>query len=290
MKALVFIEYKDASPIGASLELVSAAAELGAEATAVCVAEKEGYLLEDLVAAALTEKGKDYDVILLAATTLGKLVTPRVAARLGGGSVNDAIALSADGGQVVAIRPVYGGSAQESIRVLASPAVISVRGGSFAAPESAPAIEALEASTDGIQTKIVEVIAEEGETVNLEDASIIVSGGRGMGTEEDFALCKEMADILGGVVGATRPAIESGWINRMHQVGQSGKIVNPDLYIACGVSGAMQHLSGMIGSKYIVAINKDEDAAIFSVADVGIVGDVKTIMPLMTEEFKKRKS
>ena len=124
--------------------------------------------------------------------------------------------------------------------------------------------------------------------MNLEEAKVIVAGGRGMGSEEGFGLCKDLADILGGVVGATRPAIENGWINRTHQVGQSGKIVNPDLYIACGISGATQHVSGMTGSKYIVAINKDEDAPIFSVADVGIVGDAKQILPLFIEAIKNK--
>ena len=290
MKALLFIEKKDGSPIGASLELFSAAAALGAEATAVSVALREDALDEDVVADALTEKGKEgYDVILLAASTLGKLVAPRVAARLGGGSINDATGLAPDGDKITVTRPVFGGTALENMQVQASPAVISVRGGTFEAPEAAPEIAELSSAAES-RVKVVEVIPEAGETVNLEGASIIVSGGRGMATPEDFELCKQLADALGGVVGATRPAIEAGWIGRTHQVGQSGKIVAPNLYVACGVSGATQHLSGMVGSKYIVAINKDPDAPIFSVADVGIVGDVKAIMPLMIEEVKKRKA
>jgi len=127
------------------------------------------------------------------------------------------------------------------------------------------------------------------ETVNLEEADVIVSGGRGMGSKENFALVQELADVCGGVVGATRPAIEEEWIGRSHQVGQSGKIVAPKLYIACGISGATQHVSGMVGSGYIIAINKDEDAAIFDVADVGIVGDVMKVLPLLIEEIKKIK-
>ena len=288
MKALVFFEMKDGSPAGASLELITAAAAIGAEAAAVCVAETDGVLYEDTVTDAIAKKAEGFDVILFAATQLGKLVTPRIAARLGGASVNDAVALKAEDGKIIATRPVFGGTALENLQIQASPAVISVRGGSYPAPEAAPEAEALEGAAD-VCTKITDVIAEAGEAVNLEDASIIVSGGRGMGTVEDFGLCAELADALGGVVGATRPAIESGWIPRTHQVGQSGKIVAPDLYIACGVSGATQHLSGMVGSKYIVAINKDADAPIFSVADIGIVGDVKQILPLMIEEVKKRK-
>ena len=287
MKALVFFEMKDGSPAGASLELISAAAAIGAEATAVCVAEADGVIYEDTVTDAITKKADGFDVILFAATQIGKLVTPCIAARLGGASVNDAIGLKVEDGKIIVTRPVFGGTALENLQIQASPAVISVRGGSFAAPETAPEAEALDNATES-KTKITEVIAEAGEAVNLEDATIIVAGGRGMGSEEDFGLCKELADALGGVVGATRPAIESGWIPRSHQVGQSGKIVTPDLYIAAGVSGATQHLSGMIGSKYIVAINKDADAAIFSVADIGIVGDAKKILPLMIEEVKKR--
>ena len=140
-----------------------------------------------------------------------------------------------------------------------------------------------------ILSKIVDIIKEVAETVNLEEADVIVSGGRGMGSKENFQLVQELADICGGVVGATRPAIEDEWVPRSHQVGQSGKIVAPKLYIACGISGATQHISGMIGSGYIVAINKDEDAPIFDVADVGIVGDATKVIPLLIEEIKKLK-
>ncbi len=291
MKALLYFELKDGSPVGASRELVSAAEALGAEAVVVSVKNGGDAIEEDVVTETLTKKAEETgaDVVLLAATTIGKLTAPRIAARLGGGSVNDAIAVKAEDGAIVVTRPVFGGTAQENLKIQACPAVISIRGGSYPAPETAPEAEVLDGCAD-VRTKIVEVIEEAGETVNLEDANVIVAGGRGMGTEEDFKLCGELADLLGGVVGATRPVIESGWIGRTHQVGQSGKIVNPDLYIACGVSGATQHLSGMVGSKYIIAINKDEDAPIFSVADVGIVGDVKQILPLFIEEVKKKKA
>ena len=290
MKALVYIEKKDGSPIGTSLELMTAANALGADITAVSADIPAECIDEDIVTSAVVKEARDgdYDVVLFSATTLGKIVTPRVAARLQAGSVNDAISIAADGDGICVIRPVYGGTAQQKIGI-AGKAVLSVRGGSYPAPEAAPEIKEIAApDADEMRIKILEAIAEAGEAVNLEDANIIVSGGRGMGSEEEFALCGELADLLGGVVGATRPAIENGWINRTHQVGQSGKIVAPDLYIACGVSGATQHVSGMSGSKYIIAINKDEEAPIFDVADIGIVGDVKKILPLMIEEFKKR--
>ena len=155
--------------------------------------------------------------------------------------------------------------------------------------ETVPDIEELSSDAE-LRAKVVELIAEAGEAVNLEDAKVIVTGGRGIGSEENLGLCKELAEVLGGAVGGTRPVIENGWLPRVQQVGQSGKIVAPELYIACGVSGATQHISGMSGSKYIIAINKDEEAPIFSIADLGIVGDVKKILPLMIEEFRKKKA
>ena len=146
------------------------------------------------------------------------------------------------------------------------------------------------AADKNLFTKIAEIVQEISETVNLEEAEVIVAGGRGMGSKENFGLVKQLAEVCGGVVGATRPATEDEWIPRSHQVGQSGKIVAPKLYIACGISGATQHVSGIMGSNYIVAINKDEDAPIFEVADVGIVGNVMDIIPIMIEEIKKIKS
>ena len=173
------------------------------------------------------------------------------------------------------------------------PHIATVRSGSFAKnlDESRSGEVADEDVTaEDVRTKVVETVKEIAESVNLEEAQVIVSGGRGMGSKDNFALVEQLAEVLGGVVGATRPAIEEGWVSRAHQVGQSGKIVAPKLYIACGISGATQHVSGMIGSGYIVAINKDEDASIFDVADVGIVGDVTKVLPVMIEEMKKRKA
>ena len=274
MKALIYIETKDGSPIGASLELFAAAAAVDAQADGLLVgqgldaaaeqaaagakiytmtgpAEAEEEYLTEAISKAAKEAG--YDLVLLAATSLGKVIAPRIAARLQAGSVNDAIALSFADGHIEAARPVFGGTAREVLAIAADKAVISVRGGSYAIPEEVGSQAQvfpldLTVDQDSLKTKILEVIEEASEVVNLEEAKVIVAGGRGMGSEEGFGLCKDLADILGGVVGATRPAIENGWINRTHQVGQSGKIVNPDLYIACGISGATQHVSGMTGS------------------------------------------
>ena len=149
--------------------------------------------------------------------------------------------------------------------------------------------KAITVADDQIKLRIKETVKEIAESVNLEEAEVIVAGGRGMGSKENFDKLQELADILGGVVGCTRPAMESGWISRAHQVGQSGKIVAPKVYFAFGISGATQHVSGMIGSGYIVAVNKDEDAPIFDVADVGIVGGAMDVLDIMIEEFKKNK-
>ena len=140
-----------------------------------------------------------------------------------------------------------------------------------------------------IRAKVVDVVKEISETVNLEEADVIVAGGRGVGSAENFAILKELADALGGVIGATRAPIEAGWISRAYQIGQSGKSVAPKLYIACGISGATQHVAGITGADYIVAINKDEDASIFDIANVGIVGNLLEVVPVLTAEVKKLK-
>ena len=299
MKFLVYIETKEGMPTGASLELISAAASVQAEADAVLIGTgldeaaaataKAGVAsvivingpeapTEDYITHALVQQAKagDYAAVLLSATPVGKVVTPRIATLLDTGSVTDVLSIAADGDALIFTRPAFGGTILEDRKVKGAVAVANVRGGSYEKPAetaAAPiAASDITVSDDALRSKIVDLIAEAGEAVNLEDAQVIVSGGRGMGSKEDFALIEELADVLGGVVGATRPVIEEGWIGRQHQVGQSG---------------ATQHVSGMSSSKYVVAINKDEDAPIFEVADVGIVGDAKKILPIFIEEVKK---
>lgn len=320
MKVLTYIETKNGMPSGAALELLTAAKQAGADAAAVlagasddaaasaadyasevfvldgAVLDPNGTPTADYLTSALAQLTDETgaDGVLFSATPFGRIAAARLAARLDGGCVTDVVALNTENGALTFTRPSYGGTILEQQTVVAKKVVATIRGGSFDAPESGAngtvTHKAIAVADADLKAKITDFIAEAGEVVNLEDADVIVSGGRGMGSEEGFQLVSDLAEALGGVVGATRPAIESGWIGRTHQVGQSGKIVAPKLYIACGISGAMQHASGMMDSGYIVAINKDEDAPIFQIADVGIVGDVHKIIPLMIEAIKARKA
>ena len=307
---MVYAQSADGAPVGAALETVSKAAELAkangeeviavvfgkdtdtktvitAGASKVLVAGEEGLPAEEK-AQILVKLAEKYQpkAVYMAGTPEGKMI-----AVFESGCVTDVTGITADG---VYTSLSYNGNVLNDMKMGENlPHVATVRSGSFAKnlDESRTGeVIAEDASADTVRTKVVETVKEIAETVNLEEAQIIVSGGRGMGSKENFALVEELAEVMGGVVGATRPAIEEGWVSRAHQVGQSGKIVAPKLYIACGISGATQHVSGMIGSGYIVAINKDEDASIFDVADAGIVGDVTKILPVMIEEMKKRKA
>jgi electron transfer flavoprotein alpha subunit len=244
-------------------------------------------LLEALI------REKTPDAVLFSATQAGKDYAPRLAQRLGGGCVTDAMTLSAEGNALLATRPAYGGTVYEQMKVIGPVKFATVRSGCFVRPEAGEPnpVETVPLSAPGgaVKAKVVETVTEITEAIDLEGAEVIVAGGLGMGSAEGFHLVEELAALLGGVVGASRPAIEGGWVSRAHQIGQSGKTVAPRLYIACGISGAMQHISGAMGSKYIVAVNKDPDASIFKVADVGIVGDALTILPLMMDEIRARK-
>jgi electron transfer flavoprotein alpha subunit len=234
-------------------------------------------------------------VILVAASAQGKDLTPALAARLGVGSVSDAVDLAVEGGKVVAKRPIYAGKAYTMVECASDPQVISIRPNSFIATEVAGAgtVEnvsvALDASKIKAAVKSLEVAASK--EPDQTEAEIIVSGGRGMKGPDEFNILKDLAKALGptATVGASRAAVDAGWIGHSYQVGQTGKTVSPNLYIACGISGAIQHLAGMGTSKVIVAINKDSEAPIFSKADFGVVDDLFRVVPALTCEVKRIK-
>ncbi|MFQ5419631.1 MAG: electron transfer flavoprotein subunit alpha/FixB family protein [Anaerolineae bacterium] len=231
-------------------------------------------------------------VILAGASTRGRDLTAWVAADLDAGLVADGIAVEVDGETVKVTRPVYAGKLMSTVFVTEGTQVISLRSRAFPQAEStgntglADWVDVAVAEDD-IPTKVVDFSGKEG-TVSLTDAGIIVSGGRGVGGPEGFAPVKELADTLGAAMGASRAAVDAGWIPYEHQVGQTGKTVSPDLYIASGISGAIQHQAGMRTSKIIVAINKDPEAPIFKLAHYGIVGDLFKVLPALTAEFKQR--
>ena len=248
------------------------------------------YALKELV-----EKYKPA-AFLFGATSNGRELAPRLAARLETGCVADCTGIEAgSGGAIAWTRPVYSGRYLSTVETPeARPQIGTIRPGIFkrGEPEQGRTVDTVNEDVavpaDIIRTILVEKVAEAAEgAVKLEDAEVIVSGGRGLGSEENFAMLKELADLLGGVVGASRAAVDAGWIHHGHQVGQTGKTVGPKLYIACGISGAIQHLAGMSGSDVIVAINRDGDAPIFDIADYGVVGDLKTVVPALTEAIKK---
>ena len=238
-------------------------------------------------------------VILLGATNDGRDLGPRVACRVGTGLTADCTDLSIEQetGLVVWTRPAFGGNIMANILCPEHrPQMGTVRPSVFKRPvpdysKTGEIIRVKSAAkAEDIRTKLLEVIAMSTGTCNLEEAEIIVSGGRGMGKPENFALVEELANVLGASIGASRAAVDAGWKPHMHQVGQTGKTVGPKIYIACGISGAIQHLAGMSSSDIIIAINKDPDAPIFGMADFGVVGDVVEILPLLTEEFRKIKA
>jgi len=232
--------------------------------------------------------------ILLSATNHGKELASALAASLGSGLATDCVALDySESSGIKVERPVYASKALSSIEFSGSePVVITLRPNAFR-PESdkefedAPIIEHSPEWTDNSQFLLLKEIIKGVGSVDITEAKIVVSGGLGMRGPENFHLLEELADVLGAAVGASRPVVDNGWRDYSNQVGQTGRTVAPDLYIACGISGAVQHLAGMSSSKYIVAINMDPHAPIFEVADYGIVGDALQILPILTQEFKK---
>ncbi|NLM43513.1 MAG: electron transfer flavoprotein subunit alpha [Clostridiales bacterium] len=238
------------------------------------------------------------EIMLIGATNIGRDLAPRVAARLNTGLTADCTKLDIDEEQKILLqtRPAFGGNIMATIVTPKHrPQMATVRPGVMKKMEKDEkrkgVIEKVEAqlSDEDLRVKVEQVVKSTKQIVNLVEAEYIVSGGRGLGGPEGFKLMEELANALGGVVGSSRAAVDAGWISHDHQVGQTGKTVRPKVYIACGISGAIQHLAGMQNSDCIIAINKNPDAPIFSVADYGIVGDLYKVVPMLIEEVKKLK-
>lgn len=233
-----------------------------------------------------------YDYVIAGATAAGKDFIPRLATKFDAGLASDCTNFTMDGGTFAGTRPLFAGKCLAKVELQGpKPHFVTVRPNALGMPDSpsAGAGEAADASVDAgeIRAAIKEIIAAASEKVDLTEANIIVSGGRAMKCPENFKILEELADVIGATVGASRAAVDSGYASPDMQVGQTGKTVSPSLYIACGISGAIQHLAGMRTSKVIVAINTDPDAPIFTKADYGIVGDLYQIVPLLKEEFAK---
>ena len=269
----------------------SAAEEAGRYgAKKVYVAALPAYTTEAYTAA-LAQVIKDVQpsVVLLAGTSNGRDLAPRLGARLNAGVASDVDRLEWTDGKLRARRPMYAGRAFATVDVTSSPAIATTRPNAFPGEEGGSgAAEVVNVSADANdRVKVLDTRAPEAGEMSIAEADIIVSGGRGLKEANNFSYIRDLAHALGGAVGASRATVDAGWIDHQHQVGQTGRVVSPNLYIAAGVSGAIQHLAGMSSSKHIVAINKDPEAPIFRVADLGVVGDLFQILPVLTEEVKK---
>ncbi|WP_366922565.1 electron transfer flavoprotein subunit alpha/FixB family protein [Metallumcola ferriviriculae] len=319
MAIWVIAEQRDGELKKVSLEMLSKgqelAEELGTELEAVLIGDEiEGladslaaygaakvYVAEDEELGTYSSEGysqviselieeNEPDAVFFGHTAFGKDLAPRVAQKAGAGMVSDITAVEVEADQLVFTRPIYAGKAFTKSKVLSKPVVATFRPNVQdlgEAAETSANIETVDVDLADIRAKVKEVKQQSGGRVLLTEADIIVSGGRGMKGPENFDILEQMADVLGAAVGASRAAVDAGWREHQYQVGQTGKTVSPTLYIACGISGAIQHLAGMSSSKYIAAINKDEEANIFNMADYGIVNDLFKVVPVLTEEFKK---
>jgi electron transfer flavoprotein alpha subunit len=239
-------------------------------------------------------KEKQPDIVLGGSSQQGKELAARLAARLETGLAMDCVALRLEDGLLIAKRPIYAGKVNaEVVCETARPQMATARPNVFPIldPDANRTAEIITVPVslkpEDMRTTLVEALADQSGKVDLTEATCIVSGGRGMKGTENFVILEKMAGIIGASVGASRSAVDAGWRPHSDQVGQTGKVVNPNLYIACGISGAIQHLAGMGSSKVIVAVNKDPDAPIFQKADYGIVGDLFEVIPILEEEFKK---
>jgi len=230
-------------------------------------------------------------VILLPATSTGKDLAPRLAIHLNTVVATECTELEISDDQFIATRPAYAGKVLLKVKMRGNPKIASLRPNVFTAKERVPAIspsvQSLSFEKPTTKMTVKEFVTHGAKKQDLTEAGVIVSGGRGMGGPENYKILEELASVMGGVVGASRASVDAGWRPHSDQVGQTGRTVSPTLYIACGISGAIQHRVGMINSKVIVAINKDPEAPIFGFADYGIVGDVLEVVPALTQEMRK---
>jgi len=313
----VWVQLDQQEPMRGSLEVLSKAAQLGrAEAIVLGQGAREAaaglgaygasrvYVHADpaydtyiampaaeTIARLVEQHHPDY--LFMATTYESRDIVARLSMRLDRSVLTDATDVAIVDGQLTVTVP-WGGETVVTGTLTQKPGIVLVRAKSFALTTHegiVPEVEELSLAIDRalLKAQIVERVEQASAGPALEDATIIVSGGRGLGKPENFAILEELASVLGGAVGATRAVVDAGWKPYSYQIGQTGKTVKPTLYIACGISGAIQHIAGMKGSKYIVAINRDENAPIFSLADLGVVGDVLTIVPQLTRELRRRK-
>ncbi len=309
MRILVIAQEKDGALRKSSREAVTVAKKLGAQTDAFVAgtgnaaqeasaygadtiylfktSEYDAEMQSRLIAAKAKEGG--YQAVFFAHDWYGRDISARVAALLDTVVLSDATQISVDGDRVAITRPVYSGKAKVQLKSKGPVAVVSLRSNSFTIEESTGKGEIVEISGDGIEpmAKIVEFTPVVTKRVSLADADRVVTGGRGIKEAANYKLIEDLADILGAATGATRAVVDAGWADHALQVGQTGQTVAPNLYMAIGLSGAIQHLAGMSSSKIIVAVNKDPEAPIFGVATYGIVGDLFEVVPPLSDELKK---
>lgn len=288
----------DVTAIALGTGAKAAAATLGKHGAKFVYANEDKVFDEFLAepatdALATLHKTQAPDLVMFGFTSDSRDVAGRFAARLGVGLISNASDVEAKDGGFVARVPYFGGAKVATMRANAKPAIVLVRPKSFEASETGGTAEvkelAVSVSDESKRARVVERVVEASEKVKLEDARVVISGGRGMGGPDNFPLLEDLAGALGGAVGATRAVVDAGWVPYSLQVGQTGKSVRPGVYIAVGISGAMQHTVGMKTSKVIIAINKDPEAPIMKMADLGVVGDALKIVPALTAAVKAKK-
>ena len=317
-KVLVLAETREGSLRNVSFEAIAAGKKIGGEVVSVLIGDGVAGVANELIAygadrvvtvehphlkaytsdgfsqalMAVVEQEKP-EAIVFGHTALGKDLAPKIASKLQSGLISDVTEIEGEGDDAVFIRPIYSGKAFEKVKVKDGVVFATIRPNNIAplAKDDSRSgdVSAITVDITNLRTIIKEVVRKSTDGVDLSEAKVVVAGGRGVKSEEGFEPLKELANLLGGAVGASRGACDAEYCDYSLQIGQTGKVVTPDLYIAAGISGAIQHLAGMSNSKVIVAINKDPEANIFKVADYGIVGDLFEVIPMLIEEFKALK-